>query len=277
MTSTSQHGPEGLRYRTVWLSDIHLGFKDCKAEYLLDFLNKMECETLYLLGDIVDLWAMKKRFCWPISHYEVIRALFQKAQQGTRVVYIPGNHDDSMRDYIGESLGPVEIAEEMVHETADGRRLLLFHGDVLDGHIRLGRFDRIVGDAAYEFLLFLNRWANFFRRRFGLSYWSLAVYLKNRVKNARNAIDVYEKAAVHEAKRRGLDGVVCGHIHQAEIAMRDDVLYCNDGDWIESCTALAEDDSGHLELIHWTEKRQSVKQLKASNDEVISDVVQLMV
>ena len=193
------------------------------------------------------------------------------------MIYIPGNHDDPMRDYVGHSLGSVEIVEEMVHTTADGRQLLLFHGDVLDTHIRLGRFSRIIGDTAYDFLLFLNRWANFFRRRFGLPYWSLAKYLKNRVKNARHAIDIFEDAAIYETKRRGLDGVVCGHIHQAEIALRDGILYCNDGDWVESCTALTESTDGHLDLLHWTEKRHSLKQLNASNDEVLNNIIQLNV
>jgi UDP-2,3-diacylglucosamine pyrophosphatase LpxH len=249
------------QYRTVFLSDIHLGFKDCKADYLLDFLKSTDCDTLYLLGDIVDLWSMKKKFIWPSSHYDVLKAIFNKAKQGTRVVYIPGNHDEPMRDYVENMIGPVEVKEELVHTTAAGKELLLFHGDILDSQVRFSKLNRIVGDVAYDFLLFINRWANFWRRRFGFSYWSLAYYLKNNVKKARAAIEVYEEAAVHEAKRRGLDGVVCGHIHQAEIRVVDGILYCNDGDWIESCTALVEDETGHLEIIHWSDRQQSVKSI----------------
>ncbi len=248
-------------YRTIWLSDIHLGFKDCKADYLLDFLQSIDCDTLYLLGDIVDMWAMRKRFHWPSSHYEVLKAIFKKAKNGTRVVYIPGNHDEPMRDYVKNMIGPVEVLEEAVHTTAAGKQLLLFHGDILDSQVRFSRFHRRIGDAAYDLLLFINRWANFCRRRCGFSYWSLAYYLKNKVKNARAAIDIYERSAAHEARRRGLDGVICGHIHQAEIRVIDDILYCNDGDWIESCTALVEDRQGHLEILHWSDRKQSVKSI----------------
>ena len=250
-------------YRTIWLSDIHLGFKDCKADYLLNFLKSVDCDTLYLLGDIVDMWSMKKRFIWPSSHYEVLKAIFKKAKKGTRVVYIPGNHDEPMRDYVENMIGPVEVKEEAIHTTAAGKRMLLFHGDILDSQVRFSEFTRIVGDVAYDFLLFINRWTNFFRRRFGFSYWSLAYYLKNKVKNARAAIDIYEQAAAHEAARRGLDGVICGHIHQAEIRVVDDILYCNDGDWIESCTALVEDEKGYLEILHWSDRQKSVKSISA--------------
>ena len=255
-------------YRTVFLSDIHLGFKDCKAEFLLDFLKSTDCDTLYLIGDIVDMWAMKKRFIWPSSHYEVLKALFKKAKKGTKVVYIPGNHDEPMREYVENMIGPVQVVEEAVHVTAADKQLLLFHGDILDSHVRFSRFNRMVGDVAYEFLLFVNRWANYCRRRFGLPYWSLAYFLKNKVSNVREAIDIFENAAIEEAKRRGMDGVVCGHIHQAEIRVIDGLLYCNDGDWIESCTALVEDNKGHLEILHWGDRRHTVK---AMSDQQIKD------
>jgi UDP-2,3-diacylglucosamine pyrophosphatase LpxH len=255
-------------YRTVFLSDIHLGFKDCKAEYLLSFLKSIECDTLYLLGDIVDMWAMKKRFLWPSSHYEVLKAIFKMAKKGTRIIYIPGNHDEPMRDYIENMIGPVEIHEDFVHVTAQEKKLLLFHGDILDSQIRFGKYTKIVGDLAYDLLLFINRWGNFFRRRFGFSYFSLAYYLKNSVKNAREAIEVFEEAAANEAKRRGLDGVVCGHIHQAEIRVIDGILYCNDGDWIESCTAMVEDETGHLEIIHWSDLQKSVKKVSIKKEGV---------
>lgn len=259
--------PQKLRSRAVWISDVHLGFKDCKADYLLDFLSRIETETLYLLGDMIDMWALKKRFFWPTSHHEVLRAINNLALNGTRVVYIPGNHDEPCRDYVGQFWGAVEIKYEDIHETAQGKKLLMFHGDVLDNFIRLGWFNRAVGDAAYEFLLFVNRWVNYLRKRMGFSYWSLASYIKNRVKNARDAIEIYEDAAIREAERRGLDGVICGHIHQAEIIVKDGILYCNDGDWIESCTALMEDQEGKIELIHWTERCHAIKSLDACNDD----------
>lgn len=154
-----------LKYKTLWLSDIHLGFKDCRADYLLDFLSQVECETIYLVGDVVDLWAMKRSLFWPPNHYEVLRTLFKKANNGTRIVYIPGNHDEPFRDYVGHIFGPIEIKKEAVHTTVSGKRLLMFHGDCLDEHIRLSKWENLIGDYAYDLLLFLNRWANFLRRR----------------------------------------------------------------------------------------------------------------
>lgn len=260
--------------RTVFISDIHLGFKDCQADYLLAFLNSVQAETIYLLGDIVDLWSLRKRLFWPSSHYEVLKKINDMASSGTRVVYIPGNHDETCRDYIGAQWGDIEVCEDAVHETVQGKKLLLIHGDILDHVIRLSRFNRIIGDSAYVLLLFLNRWYNFIRRRLGYSYWSLASYIKNRVKNAREAIDIFELAAVHEARRRGLDGVVCGHIHQPEVRWYEDGLYCNDGDWIENCTALVEDKAGNLALLRWTEYQHAIKSLTASNDDGFETKIQ---
>lgn len=252
---------KSIHYRTVWLSDIHLGFKDCRAEYLLDFLASVDCDTLYLVGDIVDLWSLKRRFYWPSSHYEVIRAIFKKARKGTRVVYIPGNHDFPIRDYVGHLLGPIEIMEEGVHETADGKRMLMFHGDILDGHIRLSKFAHLFGDALYDFLLFINRTTLMLRRFLGRDYWSLATYLKNRTRRVNEVIEVYERAAAKEAKERGFDGVICGHIHKPELRDIEGVRYCNDGDWIENCTALTETPEGELQIIKWTEKQMLLKRL----------------
>lgn len=264
-----------LHYRSVWLSDIHLGDKGCRAGYLLDFLNSVDCDTLYLLGDVVDLWALKRRFFWPAEHYDVIRAIFKKARRGTRVVYIPGNHDEPLRDYIGQLLGPVEILREAIHETADGRRLLMFHGDVLDPHIRLSKLEYWLGDVAYELLLKLNRWANWGRRLFGLGYWSLASYIKARVGNARQVITVFEEAAVAEAARRGLDGVVCGHIHQPGMRMIKGLIYCNDGDWVENCSALAETAEGELKLLHWSEKQTQLNCFNAATPVQQAEVIPL--
>lgn len=262
-----------LKYKTLWLSDIHLGFKDCRADYLLDFLANVECETIYLVGDVVDLWSLKRTLFWPSSHYEVLRTLFRMANAGTRVVYIPGNHDEPFRDYVGQIFGPIEIKREAVYTTVSGKRLLMFHGDCLDEHIRLSKWEDLIGDYAYDLLLFLNRWANFLRRRFGKHYWSLATYIKQRIPNARQVIEVFEKAAVEEAARRGLDGVICGHIHQPALKHIDGLLYCNDGDWIENCTAMAEGHDGNLELVQWTEKRVQLASLDSQGKPARADVL----
>ncbi|MFT5888960.1 MAG: UDP-2,3-diacylglucosamine pyrophosphatase LpxH [Zhongshania sp.] len=263
------------RYKTVWLSDIHLGFKDCRADYLLDFLSQLECETLYLLGDVVDLWALKRSFFWPASHYEVVRQLFKMASEGTRVVYIPGNHDEPLRDYVGHILGPIEIKREAIHTTVGGKRLLMFHGDCLDEHIKLRIWEHFLGDPAYDFLLFLNRWVNFCRRRFGRNYWSLATYIKQHIPSAKQVIKAFEIAAVKEASRRGLDGVVCGHIHQPALSRVNGLLYCNDGDWIENCTLLGETHGGNFELLQWTEHQTLLQSMAADGGPVRADVIPL--
>lgn len=246
-------------YRTIWISDVHLGYKDCRATFLIDFLNSTAAETIFVVGDLIDIWSLKKHFMWPSDHQQVIKILIKKAQTGTRVIYIPGNHDEINRDLVGTEVLGVEIHQNYVHQTADGRRFLLCHGDEFDFVVRHSRFAKILGDIGYNFLLFLNRWCNRFRKWSGRPYWSLATYIKNRLKNARKAIEVFEEAAAAEARRRGLDGIICGHIHQPEIRKIDGVLYCNDGDWVESCTAMTEDENGWLEILHWGDVRQSVK------------------
>jgi UDP-2,3-diacylglucosamine pyrophosphatase LpxH len=247
-----------LRFRSVFISDVHLGFKGCSAEFLLDFLRSVETETLYLVGDIVDLWSLRKTFFWPQAHNDVIRTILGKAKHGTRVVYIPGNHDNEFRDYDGMDFGNVQIRREVIHETADGRRLLVLHGDEFDSVIKASPLLESLGSRAYAFVLLLNRYVNFFRRRFGFPYWSIAAYLKHKVKNAVKYIANFEQALADEAKRRGVDGLICGHIHRAEITTIDGVLYCNDGDWVESCTTLTEDFAGRLSLLRWTEDKQVV-------------------
>jgi len=259
-----------MRYNTIWLSDIHLGYRDCKADYLLDFLNNTQANTLYLVGDIVDLWAMKRSFLWPKSHHEVLRKIIALANNGTRIVYVPGNHDGLVREVIGNSILNIEVCANYVHTTAEGKRLLMMHGDELDHAVLCSPFRRLVGDASYSLLLRMNRWGNCIRRWFGLPYWSLAYYVKNRVKNAREAITAFEEAAAQEARRQQVDGIVCGHIHQPEIRNINDVLYCNDGDWVESCTALVEHGNGKLELVHWADLQQSIKSDLAANDETIT-------
>jgi UDP-2,3-diacylglucosamine pyrophosphatase LpxH len=249
-----------LKFRSVFISDIHLGFRGCSADYLLDFLHSIETDNLYLVGDIIDLWSLKKSFFWPQAHNNVIRTILGKAKRGTRVVYIPGNHDSVFREYDGMVFGNVEIRLEAVHETADGRRLLVLHGDEFDSVIKASPMLEALGNRAYAFILRLNRYVNFFRRRFGFPYWSIAAYLKHKVKNAVSYIANFEQALADEARRRGVDGMVCGHIHRADIATIDGVLYCNDGDWVESCTTLTEDDSGRLSLLRWTERKATLIQ-----------------
>ncbi len=248
-----------IRLNAVWLSDIHLGYKGCRADFLLDFLDSIDFDTLYLVGDVVDFWSMKKRFQWPQKHQEVLERLLDFARQGRRVIYIPGNHDAWCRSIVDHELLDVLIAREYIHTTALGKRLLLVHGDEFDYAVRCSRLNKWLGNASYEFLLFLNRWGNRFRKLFKRPYWSLAYYVKNRVANARAAITAFENAAIAECKQRKVDGIICGHIHQPELRLIDDKLYCNDGDWIESCTALVEHRNGELELIHWGDLQQALK------------------
>ena len=242
-----------IRLRTVFLSDTHLGFKGCRAEFLLDFLRRVECEQIYLVGDIIDVWSLTRSFYWPQAHNDVIRTILGKAKHGTQVVYVPGNHDRPFRDHDGLVLGNVEIRRQAVHCTADGRWLLVLHGDEFDSIVRASPLLESVGSQAYAIALTLNRWLNTLRRALGYPYWSLSAFLKDRVKNAVKYIANFERAIAAEARRRGLDGVVCGHIHRAEIRDIDGITYCNDGDWVESCTALVEDFQGRLSLLRWTE------------------------
>jgi UDP-2,3-diacylglucosamine pyrophosphatase LpxH len=239
------------RYRTVWISDIHLGTAGCKAEYLLDFLRHHESDLLYLVGDIVDGWQLKKGWYWNQAHNDVVQKILRKARKGTRVVYIPGNHDEGLRPFLGVVLGGISIQAEAIHQTADGKRLLVIHGDLFDGVVQHARWLARLGDVLYKLILRLNHWFNRLRVRVGLPYWSLSQYLKHQVKDAVSYIADFEQALVQEAKRRGLDGVVCGHIHKAEIRMLDGILYANDGDWVESLTALVETYAGELRIVNW--------------------------
>ncbi|MBW3567253.1 MAG: UDP-2,3-diacylglucosamine diphosphatase [Proteobacteria bacterium] len=243
-----------LRYRTIWISDVHLGFRGCAADMLLDFLHSVECDTLYLVGDIIDIWELERRVYWPQAHNNVIRTLLGKAKTGTRIVYVPGNHDELLRDYCGMDFGNIEVRRNVMHETADGRKFLVMHGDEMDSVVKCSRFLAVIGSRAYDWLLWLNRYVNSARKLFGLPYWSLAAFLKHKVKNAVNFISSFEKGVAHEARRRGADGVVCGHIHRAEIRDIEGVLYCNDGDWVESCTALTEAFDGTLAIVDWSAK-----------------------
>lgn len=254
-----QHRPrpvlaEGqLKYRTIWISDIHLGTKGCKAEFLLDFLKFTDSEQLYLVGDIVDGWRLKKTWFWPQSHNDVVQKILRKARKGTEVIYVTGNHDEALRDFAGHFFGGVLVTNEIEHVGADGRRLLVIHGDAFDAVVKHARWLAFLGDYAYHSALAVNRWVNSVRNLLGYPYWSLSAYLKHKVKNAVEYISRYEDAVAQECSSRGLDGVVCGHIHFAEMREMHGVLYCNDGDWVESCTALVEHFDGRLELLHWVE------------------------
>jgi UDP-2,3-diacylglucosamine pyrophosphatase LpxH len=254
-----------LAVRTAWISDTHLGTAGCNAELLLDFLKSVDCEYLYLVGDIVDGWQLRKGWYWPPRHNDVVRCVLKKAKHGTRVIYVPGNHDEAFRGYVGLNLGGIELAPEAIHETADGRRLLVLHGDEFDGVVLYARWLAFLGDGAYTLLLKLNRVLNWIRRKRGLPYWSLSSHLKKKVKNAVQFISRFEEMVAVAAHERGANGVVCGHIHSAEIRQIGDVTYYNDGDWVESCTALVEYPDGRMEIIDWAgHKAREAEQQKAS-------------
>lgn len=247
-----------INAHTIWISDIHLGFKDCKSTYLHSFLSTIQCDTLFLVGDIVDLWSLKKRIFWPAEHYQILLKLYELANRGTRVVYIPGNHDDPLRHFEGQRMGPIEITREYDYETAKGKKFLVFHGDAMDAYMRHDWLTRFAGDIAYRFLLFLNRWSNRIRKMMGRPYFSLAGQIKENVIGARLAIQRYKLQCINEAKRHGYDGVICGHIHFPELDENDGFTYANTGDWVESCTALTEDYQGNFNLLHFATNMQNM-------------------
>nr|WP_175944251.1 UDP-2,3-diacylglucosamine diphosphatase [Caballeronia sp. BCC1704] len=240
------------RYRTIWLSDIHLGSGGCQAAYLLDFLRHHESEYLYLVGDIIDGWQLRKGWFWPQAHNDVVQKILRKARKGTQVVYIPGNHDEAARQFCDLAFGDIHVRGEAFHTTLAGKRLWIVHGDLFDGVIQHAKWLAYLGDTAYTAILLLNRWFNRVRTKLGFNYWSLSQYLKHQVKNAVNFISQFERVMTDEARRRGCDGVVCGHIHKAEIRDIDGILYCNDGDWVESLSALVETYDGELKVVYWT-------------------------
>lgn len=247
---------------------MHLGTRGCKAEFLLDFLRHTESDTLYLVGDVIDGWALRKGFYWPQAHNDIVQKVLRKARKGTHVVYIPGNHDEFGRQFNGLDFGGIAIREEAEHTLLDGRRLWIVHGDLADGVIRHAKWLAHLGDSLYDFTLWLNAHLNRLRARLGLDYWSLSQYLKYRVKNAVAFIGDFERVLVREAQRRGFHGVVCGHIHHAEIREVDGLLYCNDGDWVESLTALVENLDGSLQIVRWNKRI-------ASNDAVTPTQVEV--
>jgi UDP-2,3-diacylglucosamine pyrophosphatase LpxH len=240
-------------YRSVFVSDTHLGTRGARCDFLADFLRRTTCQNLFLVGDIIDGWRLRKSWYWDENHDEVIRLILRFARGGTEVTYIPGNHDELFRKWLPMEIAGIRLRQEAEHITADGKRLLIMHGDEFDSVVRYAKFLALLGDWAYTFALTFNRYFNAVRRRLGYPYWSLSAWLKRQVKEAVKAIDRFEGALATEARRRGFDGVVCGHIHHAEMREVHGVLYLNDGDWVESCTALVEHHDGRLELIDWAE------------------------
>ncbi len=243
------------RYRSIWISDVHLGTRGCQAEMLLDFLKYTESEYLYLVGDIIDGWHMKRTWYWRQAHNDVIQKLLRKARKGTRLIYIPGNHDENFRAFCGRRFGRMAILKEAVHKTATGKKFIVIHGDQFDGVIKYAKWLAVLGDGAYTWALSLNTGLNLLRRKLGFSYWSLSAYLKHKVKNAVEYISRFEDAVIAEVRKKGRDGVICGHIHHAEIRNIDGYWYGNCGDWVESCTALVEHPDGRFEIVRWSERQ----------------------
>ena len=256
-----------LHFRTIWISDVHLGTTGCQAQRLLEFLRATESDTLYLVGDIIDGWQLKRRWYWEQIHNNVVQTVLKKAKKGTNVIFVPGNHDEVIRQFIDLDFGGIKIRDELVHTTANGKRMLVLHGDRFDGVIACAKWLAYVGDNLYTMILKFNQWFNSWRARAGLPYWSLSQYLKGKVKNAVNYINSFEDALAAEAAKRGLDGVICGHIHKPEIRDINGITYCNDGDWVESLSALVEDPSGELRLVTWGEIMQTKKASKLAGVE----------
>lgn len=244
---------EKERFKTVWISDVHIGSRMTQTALLLDFLYSIETENLFLVGDIIDVWSLTLRWHWEQRHTNLIRRFLSFARDGTKVVFIAGNHDDVFRDFVGFKFGEVEIRKDCVYETSAGKKLLVLHGDEFDLVTSKYKWLAVLGSYVYETLLYVNRFYNRLRRLLGLEYWSLAGYLKRRTKNVVRVISNFEFALANAAKLRGFAGVVAGHIHHPETRVLDGVTYYNCGDWVESCTALVEDLSGRIRIIEWTD------------------------
>lgn len=250
---------ENKTYRTIWISDLHLGSTQCQANVLLDFLKYNDSEKLYLVGDIIDFWALSKKMYWPTEHNTVIQKILRKARHGTKVVYVPGNHDENVRDYDSYVFGGIEVKKSDYHTTVDGRRFLVVHGDEYDTIAQYHGWIAKIGSSGYDFLLEVNRLLRWWRRLFGVqSNFSLAAYVKYKVKNVVQFISDYEESIVSTLRNEALDGVVCGHIHHAEIKSIGQFLYVNTGDFVESCTAIVEHHDGQLELINWFEEFKQI-------------------
>jgi UDP-2,3-diacylglucosamine pyrophosphatase LpxH len=251
--------PATKRFRALFISDVHLGTRGCQADRLLDFLRLHDAETIYLVGDIVDGWQLKSNWYWPQPHNDVVQKLLRKGRKGSRIIYVPGNHDEFLRGYYGTHFGGIDVVESTIHETADGKRMLVVHGDHFDLVVTQARWLAHLGDKAYTAALIVNTVFNAVRRRLGFGYWSLSQWAKHKVKNAVNYIGQFEKTLAAEAQRHQTDGVICGHIHCPAIHDNFGVRYMNCGDWVESCTALAERHDGHFEIITWTSTERDAR------------------
>ncbi len=256
-----------LKLRSLFVSDVHLGTRDARVEYLLDLLRQVECENLFLVGDVFDIWKMRGgRWHWPALNTELLQQVMDMAARGTKVIYIPGNHDEFFRDYVGSLIAGVQVEQEWEHRLADGRRALLLHGDEFDCVVRHNRLLKLIGNAGYEVLMLMNRARNHLRRRLGLSYWSLSASLKRQVANAMEYVRKFEDAALHHAHERGVEVIVCGHIHHASLREEGGITYANTGDWVEHCTALVEHGDGRLELMRWAEQSMALLDTARSSD-----------
>ena len=251
-----------LMYRAIWISDVHLGSPSCRAECLLDFLRHHDSEYLYLVGDIVDGWQLKKNWYWKQSYNNVVQKILRRARKGAKVTYIPGNHDEFARNYVGLLFGDIRVCRQAEHTTISGRRLLVMHGDEFDSVVQCARWLAVLGSRAHDFTVEVNRLLNAVRKRLGFPYWSLSQYLKQKVKTAMMHMADFEQAVADEARRRGADGVVCGHIHRPVIRDLGGVTYFNAGDWVESCTALVEHLDGRMDLIEWQHERPDGQRAK---------------
>ena len=265
MTDTAN----ALKFRTLFLSDIHLGSKAAKADDLIAFLRCHQAETIVLIGDIVDGWRLRRSWYWPQTANDVVQKLLRQARKGTRIIYIPGNHDEFLRDFPGTHFGGIEVALSHIHEAADGRRYLIMHGDEFDVVVRHAKILAHLGDWAYDAAILINRLLNAVRRRIGLPYWSFSSWAKLRVKQAVNFIGEFQRVVAEEARRQNVDGVICGHIHHATIEDMQGIRYINSGDWVESCTAIAEDFDGEMHLLQWT--RPEAKHRNASRRPVLTE------
>ena len=250
-------GEQARHWRAIFVSDLHLGTPACRAERFLEFLRNHDAETIYLVGDIVDFWRMSKRTYWAQAHNDVVQKLLRKARKGTRIVLLPGNHDEALDQFLGWQFGNIEVRAEAVHETVDARRILVMHGDQFDGIVCYARSLVWLGDMSYEVVMWGSGLVSALRSRLGLSHWSLAAYLKQNFKQAVDFINRFEKALAGEAERRGFDGVICGHIHHAADKTIGEVRYLNCGDWVENCTALAEDREGRIWLLRWADQARA--------------------
>ena len=265
-TSDDNADPEeGMRVRALFISDVHLGMRGCQADQLVEFIRCYDPETLYLVGDIVDGWALKANWFWPQLHNDVVQKLMRKARKGTRIIYIPGNHDEFLRDYCGTHFGGIEVMKDTVHEGLDGRRYLVVHGDLFDVVIKHARWLALLGDKAYDFAIAANTVFNRVRRKFGLPYWSLSQWAKLKVKNAVSFIGDFEKTLANEAGRHSCEGVICGHIHHAAIETYHGVRYVNCGDWVESCTAAVEYLDGRFAIIRWIDESKQRREASVSD------------